>query len=197
MDSERTLAAYRVDPKASRLSVQVTAGGLLASFGHNPTIAARDFTGEAQFEPDSLANASVHIEITAATLEVIAGASDKDKAEIEKRMHSDVLQSDSYPLITFDSSNIKITPLSPGQYRVDATGPMTLHGITNNQTLMARVMVSADKLRASGEITLRQTDYGIELVSVAGGALKVKDEVKISFDVAATAASRAKDSAAA
>ncbi len=197
MDSERTLAAYRVDPKASRLSVQVTAGGLLASFGHNPTIAARDFTGEAQFEPDSLANASVHVEISAATLEVIAGASDKDKAEIEKRMHSDVLQSDSYPLITYDSSNIKVTPLSPGQYRVDATGPMTLHGITNDQTLMARVMVSADKLRASGEITLRQTDYGIELVSVAGGALKVKDEVKISFDVVATAAAQAKDSAAA
>lgn len=198
MDSERTLAAYRIDPKASRLTVQVTAGGLLASFGHNPTIAARDFTGEAQFEPETLANASVHVEISAATLEVVAGANDKDRAEIEKRMHADVIESESYPLITFDSSNIKVTPIGAGQYRVEAPGQLTLHGITNEQTVTARVLVSADRLRVSGEFTLGQTDYGIELVSVAGGALKVKDEVKVSFDVVAAASAKAaKDTAAA
>jgi hypothetical protein len=32
---------------------------------------------------------------------------------------------------------------------------------------------------------VRQTDYGIKLVSVAGGMLKVKDEVRCSFDVMA------------
>ena len=40
-------------------------------------------------------------------------------------------------------------------------------------------------LRASGEFTVRQTDYGIKPVSVAGGALKVKDELKFSFDIVA------------
>ena len=35
------------------------------------------------------------------------------------------------------------------------------------------------------------------LVTVAGGALKVKDEVKISFDMIAAASAKAKDSAAA
>ena len=34
-------------------------------------------------------------------------------------------------------------------------------------------------LRASGEFSLNQTDFGIKLVSVAGGALKLKDELKI------------------
>ena len=136
--------------------MQVTAGGLLASFGHNPTIAARDFTGEAWFQPD-MAKASVHIEISSATLEVISGANDKDKAKIEKRMHFDVLESNSYPLIIFDSSDIKVTPLSPGQYRVESTGQLTLHGITNDQAITARVLMSPEKLRVSGEFTLRQT----------------------------------------
>jgi polyisoprenoid-binding protein YceI len=70
MDVQKTLAVYRIDPKASRLTVQVTAAGILASFGHNPVIAVRDLTGEAQFEPNTLENASVHLEISASTLEV-------------------------------------------------------------------------------------------------------------------------------
>ena len=33
--------------------------------------------------------------------------------------------------------------------------------------------------------SLKQTDYKIKLVSVAGGTLKLKDELKFSFDIAA------------
>ena len=40
-------------------------------------------------------------------------------------------------------------------------------------------------LRANGEFSVRQTDYGIKPVSVAGGALKLKDELKCSFDIVA------------
>jgi hypothetical protein len=40
-------------------------------------------------------------------------------------------------------------------------------------------------LRASGDFSLNQTDYGIKLVSVAGGALKLKDELKFSFEIVA------------
>jgi polyisoprenoid-binding protein YceI len=196
MDVQKTLAVYRIDPKASRLTVQVTAGGILASFGLNPVIAVRDLTGEAQFEPNTLENASVHLEISASTLEVAGGVNDKDKAEIEQRMHRDVLESDTYPLISFNSSNVKATPMGSSQYRVEITGPMTIHGVTNDQTISARVIIGGDRLRASGEFILRQTDYAIELVSVAGGALKVKDELKVSFDVAAAAA-KSKDSLAA
>ena len=42
-----------------------------------------------------------------------------------------------------------------------------------------------DILRANGEFTLRQTDYRIKLASVAGGALKLKDELKFTFDIVA------------
>jgi polyisoprenoid-binding protein YceI len=196
MEAAKTQAAYRIDPKPSRLAVQVTAGGFLTSFGHNPTIAARNFTGEAQFDPETLADASLHLEISASTLEVAGGASEKDKSEIEQRMRQDVLESNIYPLISFDSTNVKATPLSPGQYRVEVTGQMTLHGVTNDQTISVRAIVGPIRLRASGEFTLRQTDYGIELVSVAGGALKVKDEVKVSFDLIAIAAAKAKEVAA-
>ena len=40
-------------------------------------------------------------------------------------------------------------------------------------------------MRANGEFTIRQTDYGIRLISVAAGTLKLKDELKFTFDIVA------------
>ena len=45
--------------------------------------------------------------------------------------------------------------------------------------------MTGDMLRAFGECSLRQSDYKIRLVSAMGGGLKVKDEVKLSFDLVA------------
>jgi hypothetical protein len=41
--------------------------------------------------------------------------------------------------------------------------------------------VSEDSVRAEGESRLKQGDYQIKKVSVAGGTLRVKDEVKMTF----------------
>jgi hypothetical protein len=38
-------------------------------------------------------------------------------------------------------------------------------------------------LRVSGEFSLRQSDYGIKPVSFAGGALRLKDELKFKFEL--------------
>jgi hypothetical protein len=40
-------------------------------------------------------------------------------------------------------------------------------------------------LRASGSFSVKQTDFDMELVSALGGAIRVKDEVKFSFDIVA------------
>jgi hypothetical protein len=47
------------------------------------------------------------------------------------------------------------------------------------------VRVASESLRAQGEFSLRQTDYRIKLVSAAGRTIKVKDELKLSFDILA------------
>jgi hypothetical protein len=57
-----------------------------------------------------------------------------------------------------------------------------------------RVYPNGDTLRAQGEATLRLTDFRIEPVSVAGGMLKVKDEVKLTFDIVARAIPSSKTS---
>ena len=47
-------AKYLIDTSASRFTVQAFATGLLSSFGHNPTIAIRDYEGEIQSDSGNL-----------------------------------------------------------------------------------------------------------------------------------------------
>jgi polyisoprenoid-binding protein YceI len=100
-------------------------------------------------------------------------------------MRQEVLETSTYPEIVFESSLISANKLSDYGYTVNVTGNLTLHGVTRSETVSAQVTLMVETLRAYGEFSLKQTDYGIKLVSVAGGGLKVKDEVKVSFDITA------------
>jgi len=59
-------------------------------------------------------------------------------------------------------------------------GELTLHG----QTHPIQLSVIRVGGRFTGATTLRQTDYGLAPISLFGGAVKVKDELRIEFDVA-------------
>lgn len=196
MEETQKISAYRLDPKPSRFTIRVTAGGLLSAFGHNPLIGVREFSGEVRFDPASPESASIRMQIPSTSLEVAGDVNEKDRREIEQMMHEQVLESRTYPVIEFQSSEVKVTSNGAGQFRAAISGDLSLHGVTRPQTIVARVTANGDRLRASGEFSIYQTEYGIQLVTVAGGALKVKDELKASFEILASAV-RAQDSAAA
>jgi hypothetical protein len=64
-------------------------------------------------------------------------------------------------------------------------GDLSLHGATRRLAVPARVGFTGHTLHAFGEFALKQTDYRIKLVAVAGGVIKVRDELKFSFDLVA------------
>lgn len=177
--------SFVLDKSASRFIVRVFAGGMLSALGHNPTIAIRDFSGEACFDPAAPEQTSLRFEIRAASLEVTDDIKSKDRKEIESTMNEKVLASEKYPVILFESKASSVNRLGEGRYQVNMNGALSLHGAAGKVPVPAQITLIGDTLRASGEFTLLQTDYGIPLVSVAGGALKVKDELKFSFDIVA------------
>jgi polyisoprenoid-binding protein YceI len=177
---------YRVDPQASRLTARAFAAGPLSALGHNPSFAVRDIAAEAALDSET-GTGSVTATIKASSLALSDQMSDKDRREIERTLQDQVLESARYPEITYASPapQTTITQSGEGQYQVTLNGDLTLHGVTRNQQVTARVFVSGDMLRATGETSLRQSDFGIKLVNVAGGMLKVKDDVKLTFDLVA------------
>jgi polyisoprenoid-binding protein YceI len=176
---------YVIDSRASRFTVQAFATGLLARMGHNPTIGIRDFSGEIKFDPDKLEAGSFRLVIKSASLSVQNDISDKDLREIERLMNQEVLETEKFPEIVYEATSISVTRMADMLSSATLNGKLTMHGVTRNQTIVVRVALLGSMLRASGVFTLDQTDYNIKLVSVAGGALKLKDELKFSFEMVA------------
>jgi polyisoprenoid-binding protein YceI len=183
---EATKVRYVIDPKGSKFVVRAFAAGLLSAFGHNPTIAIPDFQGEVEFTSSGLEDASLRIVIQAASLTVTGDISDKDRQEIERRMHDEVLETGGFAEIIYECDRVSsIQKIFEGQYAVTLNGELALRGVTRTQPVSARVTIKGETLRAAGDFSIRQSDYEIRPVSAAGGTVKLKDEVKLTFDIAA------------
>lgn len=180
-----TTAQYTIDAAKSRFTVTAYASGLLSGLGHNPAISIRDFAGQIKFAPEDLSKSSLEFLVNAESLTVQSDVSDKDRREIERTMKENVLETGRYPEIVFASTAVSGTRLGDSLYALRIQGGLSLHGVTRMQAVVAQMVPGDDSLRAYGEFSLRQTEFNIKLVSVAGGALKVKDELKLSFDILA------------
>ncbi len=176
---------YALDPGVSRFTVRAFASGMLSAFGHSPTFAIRQYSGEIQFSPDSPEPASLRLVVKASSLEVGDNIKDKDRRDIESEMRDRVLEVGKYPEIVYACSRVVVNKTGDDHRTVTLSGELTLHGVTRGQSVTARVAVTGEMLRAFGETSLRQSDYNIKLVSAMGGGLKVKDEVKLSFNLVA------------
>ena len=182
---ETSAVHYTIDLAASRFTVRAFAAGMLSGFGHNPVIGIRDFSGEVNFSPDNLAASSVGITINAGSFEVQNDVSEKDRAEITRTMNDQVLEVKRFPEIAFESRQVSGMKLGESLYVLKIESDLFLHGVTRPQTISANVAPGDDKVRAYGEFSIKQSDFKIRLVSVAVGALKVKEELKLAFDIIA------------
>ena len=182
-DISTSILRYKLDSENSKFTVQAFAAGFLAGFGHDSIIGIRDFSGEIQFSPETFVNASLHFVVNAKSLAVLNDIKEKDKQEIERTMQEKVLETSLFPEITFQSTNVTVSRIIPGRWKAKIIGDLNLHGETRSLWIMSQLTLDGDELRTKGDFTLRQTEYGIKLVSVAAGALKLKDELKFEFDL--------------
>jgi len=104
------------------------------------------------------------------------GTSEKDRTEIQSTMLGPkVLDAERHPEIRFRSTAAEDT--GAGAWRIH--GELTLHGATRPVTVEAHETGG----HFVGTARLRQSDFGIQPVKVAGGTVRVKDEVRIEFNI--------------
>ena len=176
---------YRILPDQSSMIVHTDVGGLFKKFGRQLEIEVREFSGEIRFDPNSAKNSSLKFEAKTHSLALKTRVSDQDRENIEIRMHEKMLQTEKYPDIRYESEKVRIWKVGEKRYDVEVLGRLTLHGQTNFLPLKAQLTMKDGKLEASGDASLKQTDYKIKPYSYQGGALKVADEVKLSFQMLA------------
>jgi len=179
--AEAGRAVYTADPRVSRFTVRAFAGGLLSAFAHNPTFAVRRFTSSVGFDP-SASIYSLAIAVEAASLQLTDEVSESDRREIERIMRDDVLEVGRFPTIEFQGVRVDVRD-NGGRYHATVSGPFTLHGATRDLSIEADIVSMGTSLRIYGEFPVRQSEFGITPVSVAAQAIKVKDELKCTFDL--------------
>ena len=87
----------------------------------------------------------------------------------------EVLDAEHYPEIVFRSTGAESA--GDGAWRL--RGNLMIHG----QSRPVEVEVRENGGRYRGGARFKQSEFGIKPVKVAGGAIRVKDEIQIEFDI--------------
>lgn len=183
--SANSAARFKIDASKSRFMVKAAAGGVLSFAGHDHNIAIRNFSGEVEFTYGTVEPASMEMNIKADSLAITDKDSESDKQKIETTMRDEVLEVSKYPDITFKTTSVNATKQDEGKFQARLNGNLTLHGVTKALTVPALLEFSENQVRAKGEFSIKQTSFGIKQVSAGGGTVKVKDELKFTFDIVA------------
>jgi polyisoprenoid-binding protein YceI len=161
-----TAAERPIDSANSTITIHVGKAGLFSAAGHEHEVSSPIEQGAL----DDSSPGRVWFTVKSAGLIVQPEA---DQAKVQSTMQADVLQSAKYPEIKFESTSVR----PAGNDAWSVTGNLTLHGTTKAITTEVHKANGA----YTGEARIKQTDFGIEPVKVAGGAVKVKDDLKIDF----------------
>lgn len=177
---------YTIDPKQGKFITHAFAGGLLWFQGHDHYLAARDFSGEVEANPQTVVPASLRLVVKAGSLEETGDDfTDQQKQIINKEVHDIVLLPDKYPDIVFESTGVTAKQVKPGEFDVNITGNLTLLGVTRRETFPVKVHLSENDLQAVGQFTIDRGDYKVKATSAAHGLISVKDKVRFEFDIVA------------
>ncbi|WP_209560564.1 YceI family protein [Frigoribacterium sp. PvP032] len=164
---EGSTAGYRVDEVLNGTDVTVVG-------------TTDQVTGSVTVEGDS---------VTAATIDVDVASIATDSGNRDGYFRDDAMQASTYPTATF----VLTQPIDAGVpadgdvETVEATGDLTMHGVTQSVTVSLQAALSGDGVQISGSVPVTFSDYGVEAPSF--GFVQVEDSGTVEFLVSATPAS--------
>ncbi|HYX59468.1 MAG TPA: YceI family protein [Streptosporangiaceae bacterium] len=202
-----TSGNFRLGPDTGRVVIKTGRAGLAAKAGHDLTIEVTRWSAQVEVPAESdggQSAATVSAELDLGSLEVREGTggavplTDRDRREIKKQMgkilgggtatfaSSRIIPAGARPAsspggtIAPDPPREGTTPPNPPAAGGAIEGTVTLNG----KTQPARLQVTdAGSGRYRGSVTLAQTGFGIKPYTGFFGALKLKDEVVVEFEV--------------
>jgi polyisoprenoid-binding protein YceI len=171
---------YQINVPQSHIEIHLYKAGFLGGLGDNHLISLTHFSGFANLPKAQPWHAQVNAE--ASSLKVVdPWNSASDRKEVQDTMLGPKqLDVSHFPSITLRSLTFEPT----GQdttWRLKAD--LTLHGVTRPVDFLLLCHQTGDDLRVQGKKMLRLRDFNIEPYSRAFGAVRVKNEFDVTFDV--------------
>jgi polyisoprenoid-binding protein YceI len=147
---------------------------------HDWTMSSSTMESRGDFKFDGKNNLSG---LTAFSFNVDAKSLKSGKSSMDSRTYKS-MKADKFPKILYKLSSAVITQLQKNKYLVRSKGDLTIAGKTQSIQMDLNLIVNADNsISCSGSESLKLTDYNIEPPSFMLGAMKVKNDLTIQFNL--------------
>ena len=169
---------YELGPSAGRVLVKTGRAGLAAKAGHDLTIEITRWSARVTVPDGGIVVATVTADLDLGSLAVREGTG--GAKPLTDRDRRDILATAGKilgPTATAAFASTRVIP-SPGGGAIE--GSLTLHG--TSQPVRLQILSPAHG-HYRGTAVVRQSDFGITPYSGFFGALKLRDEVTVEFEV--------------
>jgi len=179
-----------IDPDRSLVRILVSRDGALARLGHDHAVTAGPIHGYLWWRgQDGAGRADLNLVLSelvvdAPAARAAAGLPDGlTAADIDgtRRNMLASLEADRYPHVRLQVSMPPADTVTANTRAANVD--LSLHGAQRRLSVPVRISRVGQDWRVTGAFALRQSDFGITPFSVLGGALAVRDELDLSFDL--------------
>lgn len=165
--------AWTIEPENSHLTFETTQNGRPISGEF------KKFTPTIEFSKEDLATS--HIKVDVETGSAFTG----DKANDASLPTKDWFNTTAFPTATFESNSIiSKTTDKDGFESYEATGKLTILGVSRTVILPFTLKVDGQNTHATGSLAVKRLDYGLGALIDPNGAM-VSNDVTIKFNVTA------------
>ena len=178
---------YTIDLSQSRVIAHLSQSGLIARRHPRHEVEVKDFNGKIEVSARDETEIEVEVEAQSRSLTNI----DKTMSEFERGgfhnvLRVSVLETEKFPTIKFKSISVTNVSSAGDHRKFTLNGDLILHGVTRRVDVQVDLGKMTDQeLRATGEGTLKQSDFGIQPYEGGLGTIKIGDEVKVEFIIVA------------
>ena len=176
---------WRVDKERSSLFVWTFKAGLMARMAHDLKIEVTDFSFDVDGNMGENWRGELMMPIDG--FRVLGAVRNKvlqeeelsldDRAEIEQTLRAKVLDSDHYPVAIYRAS------FSGTENQRNFGGDLTLKGTTRPLKIQGQMERTIQGIHLKGQTRILQSDFGIKPFQAFLGALKIKDEIEVTWNV--------------
>lgn len=190
--------AYDVVPARSQLIVLVYRAGSLAALGHNHVIACHCVTGTVYLPRDPLrASFDLRVAVKQFTVDDPALRAAEHSAQFPPDVPQSARQGTRHNMLGAALLNAATFPdialRAEGLRHSSDGGPddlvaevlVRVRGQVRSLSVPVRYHIESDQIEVTSEFPLRQTDLGLTPFSAVGGALKVRDGMKVRLELLA------------
>ena len=114
-------------PGQGYFRIHVGTGGFFGAFAHDHSVEAKKIMGCATIDETDVTRSSIKLEFPSADIRVIdPKESEKDRAEVQRTMETEVLRVSEYPSIIFESTAVERTGDANREVRIVAANGFRL-----------------------------------------------------------------------